>query len=120
MKTIDYCKAAKKKLGITSDYALAKELKLTRSAISFLVNGHCAMSTTTAAKIAEILELDEIKVIADVELERGTNDELWKRIAKKVATIALVAIGVQAAPSPTQAAPGAPAQAQSVPTVCIM
>lgn len=97
MKTIDYWKAAKKALGGCSDYALAKRLEITRASASLLSNGHSVMSNTTAAKIAEILELEPMKVIADMELERGTNDELWKRIARKVAAIGGVGAGLVAA-----------------------
>jgi plasmid maintenance system antidote protein VapI len=116
VKTKDYCRAAKIKLGVTSDYALAKHLGVQRQTISNYVNGHRVFDNTMAARISEILDVDLVKVIADLELERGTNDELWKRIARKVAAVAVVAIGAGSigAPSP------APAQGTSVPTVCIM
>lgn len=107
MNTPQYLDAAKKKLGITSDYALAPRLELSRAAISKLRTGIAIMSNTTAAKLAEILELDLVKVIADAELERGTNDELWMRIAKKVAAVAVFAIGASITPAPADAAASA-------------
>jgi hypothetical protein len=108
MKTTQYLDAVKKKLGIESDYALAKVLQLTRSGMSLMANGHIAMGTTTAAKVAEILELDPLKVIADAELERGSDDALWTRIAKKVAVVVLVALaGLAGEPSPAAAASAA-------------
>jgi hypothetical protein len=88
MKTTQYLDAVKKKLGIESDYALAPRLGLTRFGVSKLRNGISAMGTTTAAKIAEILEIDPMKVIADAELERGSDDALWTRIAQRVAVVA--------------------------------
>lgn len=88
MKTIDYCRALKKQLGISSDYELAKRLGVTRQSVSNYVNGLRAFDTTTAAKVAELLELDPITVIADAELERGTNDALWKRIRAAAAIVA--------------------------------
>jgi plasmid maintenance system antidote protein VapI len=110
MNTVQYLNAAKRKLEISSDYALAKRLGITKASISLLVNGRSVMSNTTAAKIAEILELDPLRVIADMELERGTNDELWRRIARKVAGVVLpVAIaGSIAAPSPAGASADRP------------
>jgi transcriptional regulator with XRE-family HTH domain len=106
MKTTQYLDSAKKALGIESDYALAPHLGLTRSGVSKLRREVVVMSNTTAARIAEILGVDEIKVIADLELERGSNDELWRKIARRVAVLAVAALGAIAAPSPAEAAAG--------------
>lgn len=121
MNTRQYLDAAKRKLGISSDYALANHLGLTRFGVSKLRRGHVVMSPTTAAKIAEILDLDPIKVIADAELERGlrgSDAELWRRIARKVAGVTLpVAIaGSIAVPSPTEAS----TLCSAAQTVCVM
>lgn len=93
MKTTQYLDAVKKRLNITSDYGLQKPLGVTKSGVSWLANGG-TMSNTTAARVAEILDLPLARVIADMEIERGTNDELWKRIAKKVAFVGGAAAGV--------------------------
>ncbi len=90
MKTTQYLDAAKKALGIESDYALSVHLGFTRAFMSKLRTGKLVLSNTTAARIAEIIDVDPLKVIADMELERGTNDELWQRIARKVAAVVLV------------------------------
>jgi hypothetical protein len=50
------------------------------------------MSVTTAAKIAGLLELEPIQVIADIELERGEDAALWKRI-RDAAVVAAMAFG---------------------------
>jgi hypothetical protein len=95
MKTTQYLDAAKKALGIESDYALAPHLDLTTQAISKLRTRPLVMSNTTAVKIAEILGIDPMRAIADAELERGTNDELWKRI-RAAAMFGLSVIGAVA------------------------
>jgi transcriptional regulator with XRE-family HTH domain len=81
----------KKALGIESDYALAKYLDLSQQAISKLRRG-IVMSNTTALKVAEILDRDLAKVIALLELERGSNDQLWKRFLD-AAVVATFMIG---------------------------
>jgi len=117
MNTKQYLDAAKKKLRIESDYALAPHLGLTKQAISKLRNRPLVMSNTTAARIAGILELEPLKVIADAELERGSNDSLWKRI-RDAAVIAIMAIGVACfgQPAPVQASTLHNSFAQSVQT----
>jgi hypothetical protein len=54
-------------------------------------SGRNLPDTDIAVQLAEILGVDELKVIADIELERGTNDELWRRIAKRVAMVLFAA-----------------------------
>lgn len=90
------------RLQLPSDYACAKALDLTPQAV-WKIRAGGAMSATTAAKIAEILELEPLKVISEIEHERSA-DEVWKRIAKGVAAGVLVAIGGISAPSPAPAA----------------
>src|SRR4051794_3348951 len=92
MKTTQYLDAAKRALGIESDYALAKHLELTKQAISHLRNRGDVMNNTTAARIAHIIGADALKVIADCELERGSSPEFWKRL-RDAAVIATMALG---------------------------
>lgn len=54
-----------------------------------------------AVRVAELLELEPMKVIADCELERGSDVELWRRMSRKVAAV-LVAVSA-AAGAPDQA-----------------
>src|SRR5690242_10323754 len=89
--TRQYLADVKRRLGISSDYALQKPLGLSKQGVSYLMNGG-VMSTTTAAKVAELLELEPIAVIADAELERGSSPELWKRL-RDAAAIAGAVIG---------------------------
>jgi transcriptional regulator with XRE-family HTH domain len=105
LKTLEYCVALKRRLKITSDYELAKRLDVSKTTISNYTTGRRAFDVSMSVRVAEMLELDPLKVIADTELERGTNDELWSRIAKKVAVFTFaVIVGSIAAPSPTYAA----------------
>src|SRR5437016_3539868 len=90
MKTAQYLDAAKRALGIGSDYALAKHLKTSTSRIGNWRAGRSLPNSATAVQLAEILGVDELRVIADIELERGSNDELWRRIARRVAAVAMV------------------------------
>jgi hypothetical protein len=96
MKTVDYLDAVKRRLSLESDYALAQHLDLTRQSISNLRGGG-VMSATTAAKVAAILGLDPMRVIADAELERGSDVQLWRRLRDAAATV-LVAIGAGLVP----------------------
>lgn len=107
MKTVDYLDAAKAAAGIQSDYALAKRLGITHQAISNYRQGRHTADHVTAGKLAELLDVDPVRVIADIEIERATRPEqrrLWERIAAKVAAGVLVAIGASiAAPTPAGA-----------------
>lgn len=92
MKAVQYLDAAKVKLGIKSDYELARRLRLTPSAVSAYRQRGSTFDATTALKIAEILEIDVRRVIADAELERDAlspdDRELWRALLGKVVAIA--------------------------------
>jgi hypothetical protein len=94
LKQTEYLDAAKQKLGIESDYALAPYLQMTRAAVSKLRNRRLVMSNTTAGKIAKITRIPLAKIIIDLELERGSNDTFWKsfRDAAVVAVLALCSL----------------------------
>jgi hypothetical protein len=86
MNTIEYLKAAKRRLVIESDYALAQRLELTRSAVSKMQLGHNGMSDETAVKIAGILKLSPAMVLADAHAEREKNPEIqaiWRGMVEK-------------------------------------
>jgi transcriptional regulator with XRE-family HTH domain len=102
VKTVQYLDAVKRRLGISSDYALAQALDLTKQSISQLRGGAAVMSPTTAARVAAILEIDPLRVIADAELERGSDAQLWRRLRDAAAAV-LVAIGAALAPTPAEA-----------------
>lgn len=93
MKTTEYCAALKRRWKISSDYELAKRLGVSKQAISNYVNGQRAFDVTTAARVAEILELEPLRVIADMELERGSSPELWKRLRDAAAIAGVMVAG---------------------------
>jgi predicted transcriptional regulator len=110
------------RLHLPSDYACAQVLGTSHQAIYKIRRGG-AISVVTAAKIAELLDIDPIKVIAETELERATTEEdreLWKRIGRKVAVIAIAAIGAGGGPTPPSASAAAPSHAQSAEPLRIM
>lgn len=76
MNTIGYLKQAKRRLGIESDYALAKALGISTQAVSKMQAGKHTMGDATALKIAEILGLPKAMVLADAHAEREKNPEI--------------------------------------------
>jgi transcriptional regulator with XRE-family HTH domain len=79
MNTLEYLQAVKKKLGIESDYALAKRLGITRSAVSNLQLGKSIFSDDVALAVAQILDVPPIEVIAQANAERATTPEMRDR-----------------------------------------
>lgn len=65
------CKA---ELGIESDYALAKAFEMSPQAIGRYQSGDRQMDNWTACKVAGILGMEPMEVIAISELEREKNE----------------------------------------------
>lgn len=86
MNTIEYLQAVKTRLEITSDYALAARLGITRSAVSKLQQGGVSFSDDVALTIAEILKLNPLVVIAAANAERAKTPEQrarWSGVMEK-------------------------------------
>lgn len=86
MNTIEYLQAVKTRLEITSDYALAARLGITRSAVSKLQQGGVSFSDDVALTIAEILNLNPLVVIASANAERAKTPEQrarWSGVMEK-------------------------------------
>lgn len=79
MNTLEYLQAVKTRAGITSDYALAAKLGITRSAVSKLQQGGSSFSDDVALAVAEILEVHPLQVIADANAERAKTPEMRAR-----------------------------------------
>lgn len=75
MNTLEYLDAVKQRLGITSDYALAKQLGITQSTISGYRAGRSRIDDDVALSIAEILKLNPLAVIATANAERAKTPE---------------------------------------------
>lgn len=110
MNTADYCAALKRRLKIESDYGLAKRLGFSRQRVSNYTNGLRVFDNETAVRVAELLQLDPLRVIADMELERASSPDqrkFWERI-KAAAVLAAFYVGAAsfgALPAPAQASP---------------
>ncbi|MFZ6748054.1 DUF3693 domain-containing protein [Undibacterium sp. Ren11W] len=89
MNTMDYLKQAKICLGIESDYALAKEIGMSRSNISSLTNGKTTMGDATALSIAKIIKKEPAIVLAEMHAEREKDPALkavWLSVMEKFST----------------------------------
>lgn len=75
MNTIDYLRAVKAQCGISSDYALASRLGVTRSAVSKMQQGETSFSDDVALTVAEILQIHPMEVIAAANAERAKTPE---------------------------------------------
>lgn len=74
METIDYIKACKEKLGIESNYALAKETGIPESRLSEYMRGKRAPDEFACFKFAEILGLSPAQVIAEVQARSAKSE----------------------------------------------
>lgn len=86
MNTIEYLQAVKTRLDITSDYALAARLGITRSAVSKLQQGGVSFSDDVALTIADILNVHPLQVIAAANAERAKTPEQrarWSGVMEK-------------------------------------
>lgn len=109
--TISYLDEAKAKLGIESDYGMAAWLGVTRAAVSAYRNSARTVDDYAAAKIAEVLEIDPMIVIAAANAEREKDDGkrgYWEKYYKRLGGIAasiIFAVTFIVTPTPSQAAP---------------
>ncbi len=104
--TADWLDELKRKNNLPSDYSLAKLLGVPPQNISKYMSGQRALDPYMAVRVANMLEVDAIKVIASVESER-TRDvnkkDFWRQIAICIFAVAGAATGA-IAPPPAQAA----------------
>ena len=86
MNTLDYLAACKKRLGIESDYALAKALGVTQSAVSSYRIGRSSINDDVALRVSEILQIHPLQVIAAANAERAKTPEsraTWMGVMEK-------------------------------------
>jgi hypothetical protein len=89
MNTTEYLDATKKKLGIDSDYALAKALAIRASTISGYRAGRSRMDDDIAVRVADILKVERPKVLIDCMIERSKEPEIkaaWMSMMEKFST----------------------------------
>ncbi|WP_186113239.1 helix-turn-helix transcriptional regulator [Burkholderia gladioli] len=73
--TIEWLDAAKARLDLQSDYAAAKALGVTRSTISGYRTGRSVFDEKTCIRVAEILGIDPLEVIASARVESAKDAE---------------------------------------------
>jgi transcriptional regulator with XRE-family HTH domain len=98
--TCDYLNALKEKHGWT-DYRIAKELGISHTAVSRYRNENSHFSDEIALRVAELLELHPVAVIADQHAARAKSDEsrkFWKQLSSMVAG-AILCLSTFAQPS---------------------
>lgn len=71
MNCLQLINKAKTKLGVDSDYALAQKLGIARSSISNYRKGITLFDTIACVKVAHVLGVQPLEVIALVEIERA-------------------------------------------------
>lgn len=109
-KTIEYLREAKEKLNLESDYALAKKLGIERGAISQYQLNKRVMDDYTASKIAEILNIPAMMIIAAANAEREKDEgrkEYWQDFYKRLGGYAasiIFSVTLIVTPHPTEAA----------------
>ncbi len=84
MKAHEWIDYAKKQIGVGSDYAIAKRLGITQSAISRLRAKDSTLRDDTSIKLAYIAGIDPAIVLLDQARERTTNEcvrDVWDRLA---------------------------------------
>ncbi|OQS44024.1 hypothetical protein B0T49_21755 [Chromobacterium violaceum] len=74
-KSIEYLIEAKTALNAASDYALAKALKTSHVNISNYMNGKSQMDDYHCIKVAQVLGIDPMEIIAAAQEEREKNEE---------------------------------------------
>lgn len=75
MNTLDYLAACKERLGVETDYALAKRLGIRQTTIISYRKGRSRMDDDVALKVAEVLQLHPLQVIAASNAERAKTEE---------------------------------------------
>lgn len=85
MTTNEYIDKLRALTATRSDYAVAKLLDLTPEAVHGYTRKGRTMNNTQALRVAQLLQIPAIHVIADMELERAkdeTTRALWTRFRK--------------------------------------
>lgn len=81
MKILELVEKAKTRASLSSDYALAKAIGIERQVISQWKSGKRHPSNAEAVQLATLAGIDEMEVIAQIELETAKTEpkkEFWK------------------------------------------
>lgn len=91
MKPSEYLDAAKERLCLSSDYALAKTMEVPREHIPGFRTGKRGIPPHLALRLAITLELDPAAVLFDLEEQREKNDkrrELYRSFLLRARSLA--------------------------------
>lgn len=94
MKTAEYLDAVQTALGITSDYELARRLKLSKQRISAYRAGKEWPDNYVVMQLAIALKADPVAVLADLESQREKRPEraeFWRSFLSRASLIAITA-----------------------------
>lgn len=91
MRSVEYLELAQKKTGLPR-YKLGELLGIKAGSISNLMNGKRVMNDYVACRLAEVLGVDEMEIIAQCNLERAEREEERKFWKKKIQKLALSAV----------------------------
>lgn len=83
MSTQEYLAAIRAKLGISTDYAIAKALGVSKQAAGRWSKGLGGFDDVTAQRVAALLDIHPAFVILDMHRERAQNHEtreVWNEI----------------------------------------
>lgn len=112
--TEQYLDEVKTRLELPSDYAIAKALGVTRAAVSSYRTGRSMPDDLVCARIADVLGVEPMEVIAAINYQRSKSDDarhLWEGIWGKAAgaialSLTVCAVGLSVAPSTKAAESG--------------
>ncbi len=112
MELSEIIEKAKNRANITSDYALAKVLGIERQVVSDWKRGKKHPSTDEAVKLATLAGLEDMRVIAEIEMRTAKNEkkrEFWKSYIDTrglTAALSVVALGLSIVLTPTPSSAG--------------
>ncbi len=89
MKIKERLLESKIKLGIKSDYALAKKLEISTQRLSNILKGTVRPEAYEAVKIGEILKIHPLMLLAEFEAEKAKTVErraFWENFAQRIKT----------------------------------
>lgn len=90
MNTQEYLAEIRSRLSISTDYAIAKALGVSKQAAGNWSKGKSGFDDETARRVAAILDIHPGTVILDMHRERAQSDEtrdIWMEIARGFLTL---------------------------------
>lgn len=85
--TTDYLDSVKLKLGLPSDYALAKYWAVSKQHISEYRNGKRTLGDERALEVARILGINPVEVFIAIQCQRAKSDQVkqvWGEFMEKI------------------------------------